>query len=152
MSVASDLCDALVVALNSPARKYTMQFQAERRAVPMVEADFRSLGTVKVYVLANTRKAERRVQRGVNAFRRTYKPVVVVQKKLTGSNSPAAQLAESDALQVLVEEIEHELEDVSPLDMNLLGFNEDQDADVYGIEALRRAGVFTVPITLEYTN
>ncbi len=150
MSVATDLCDAIVDTLN--AADLSMAFTAERRAVPFAEADFKTLRTVQVYVLANTRKSERRCRGGDNTFRLTYKPVVIVQKKLTPGTTVSQQLAESDELQGLAEEIESALALVSLVDLNFLGFNENQDSDVYGVEAMRSAGVFTVPITVEYTN
>lgn len=150
MSAASDLCDAIVIALRGGT--YSMAFDPARRATVFSEDDIEDLESLQVYVLTTTRKAERRVQRGPNALKRTYKPVVIVQKKLSAEGDEAAQLAEADQLQTVVEEIEDVLGLTEMDELNFISFNEEQEADAYGIDTLRQAGVFAVAITLEYSE
>ena len=155
MSVAVTLANAIVNRLNSVT--FSQRFTATRRIVPFMKPDDAALHSVQVYVLANTRKAERRTR---HDFARMYKPIVVVQKRLTAGADEAIETDEVDDLQTLVEEIEEALEDEDyianqlppALQLSFVGFDEEQDRDAYGLEAMKDHRVFATAITLEYTT
>ena len=155
MSVAVTLANAIVNRLNSVT--FSQRFTATRRIVPFMKPDDAALRSVQVYVLANVRKAERRTR---HDFARTYKPIVVVQKRLTAGADEAIETDEVDDLQTLVEEIEEALEDEDyianqlppALQLSFVGFDEEQDRDAYGLEAMKDHRVFATAITLEYST
>jgi hypothetical protein len=148
MSKAIDLADAIVTLLNT-ATDYSMQFEARRRTVPIVKVDDPLLKTVQVSVFTGVRSADRRSRRG---FANVYKPVIAVQKKLD-SQDEAGRLAESDALQGFVEEIETELEAIDePLvGLGFIGFDESAaERDSYSADLLRANGIFAAILGLEF--
>ncbi len=140
------LAEAIVQRIN--AGQYDVTFEARRRAVPFYSID--EMAGLEVSVFTGTRAAER-YTREEDGLLRTYKPVVAIQKKLTGGDD-AAKLAESDQLQGVVEAIEEQIQDVDLLGMSFVGFGEEQDEDAYGVEALRSLGVFAAIIITEYID
>jgi hypothetical protein len=147
--MSSELAQALVDFLNGET--FSIDFTAARRAVPFWTLD--ELGNeLRVSVFTGTKRTER-ITRG--SFQKTYKPIVAVQKKLPAGDESELQ-TESDALQELVDEIEESLEvadfQVGDNKYTFQSFNEEQEEDSYGIEALRSFGVFAVPIVLEYVK
>ncbi len=144
---ARSLADAIVVFLNQDFRDYSRQFVAERRAVPFTKPE--QLGTVKVSVFAGTKKAKRASRDRRHPFQHTYKPVIVVQKKLIAGDDPS-QLAELDELTDFADELELSLQTAEFEGVALENFDEEQDKDTYGLEALRDHGCFATAITLQY--
>lgn len=144
---ARSLADAIVVFLNQDVRGYSRTFVAERRAVPFSKPE--QLSTVKVSVFTGTKKAERNDRDRRQPFRHTYKPVIVVQKKLVAADD-AARLAENDELQDFADELELSLQTATFEGFALDNINEEQDADTYSIEALKDQSCFAIAITLQY--
>ena len=149
MSTSTDLADAIVELLNDEDNTYSMEFEALRRAVPIVKVDDPVLKTIQVSVFTGVRSADRRTRGG---FLSVCKPVIAIQKKLD-SHDEAGQLAESDSLQGLVEEIETLLQAITePLTgLSFIGFDESaSERDSYSVELLRSQGVFAAVIGLEF--
>lgn len=140
---ATELAEAIVEALNEAEQPQA--FTARRRVTPVT--DIQELQTLDVSVFTGARNARLASRAG---FVRIYKPVVVVQKKLTPTNE-TARLAEEAQLQTLVEWIEQTLADSGPLaECGLQSFDEENDRDSYNVDALRLMGAFVVAIGLEY--
>jgi hypothetical protein len=147
--MSSELAQAIVDFLNGET--FSIDFTAARRAVPFWTLE--ELGDeLRVSVFTGTKRTER-ITRG--NFQKTYKPIVAVQKKLPAGDEAELQQA-SDDLQQLVDEIEEVFEtadfEVGGNRYTFQSFNEEQEEDSYGIEALRSFGVFAVPIVLEYVK
>jgi hypothetical protein len=144
MSKSVELADAVVDLINAKTN-YIFGVVAKRRRVPFDAID-KLLRTPQVSVFQGPKKAEI-ITRG--SFLRTYKTVVAVQKKL-GSDPEADRNEEVDMLSTLVEQIETQVEGEDLAGLSFLSFNEEQEEDAYGIEALRSLGCFAVPIFLQY--
>lgn len=138
------IADELIELMNGSA--FSTPFVAKRRIAPFNTPE--DVNDLQVYVLMGTTQAELTSR---DRFLRTLKPWVVVQKKITPDND-VAQLAEVDALLGLVEEIEECLEQNMPDGFSLQAFNEEQDREVYNIDEMRNAGVFTSILVLTYTE
>lgn len=144
MSTAVILANAIVEHLN--ACTYSQEFEAKRRMVPFLQRE-EMADNVYVSVFTGVRSSDLATR---GSMLNRYKPVIAVQKKLAASED-AARVEESDALQTLTEEIEQSLQEMDPIDeIELISINEEDDADTYGIDALRNLGIFSVPIVLEY--
>lgn len=149
-SRAVELSEGIVRCVNgAPPDYYSLAFNAARRAVPINEVS--ELNSLQVYVLDATRKTERSTRNPLHPFRHSFKPVVLIQKKLQ-EGSVESQLGESDALMGLAEEIERRIEQQEPDGFALDGFDENADGDLYNLDVMRAYGVFSRPIILQYTD
>lgn len=153
MSTATELADAIVSLLNDEQNEFSVEFDARRRAVPIVKPEDSALKTVQVSVFAGVRSADRRARGGTRGgFAHIYKPVVAVQQKLEPSGEQA-QLEAADELQLLVEEIETLLKliDGPMAGLEFIGFDEaTAERDAYSAELLRANSIFASIITLEF--
>jgi hypothetical protein len=146
MSKAVDLANAVVTALNDAG--LSIGFEAKRRAVPFMATD-KALQTLQVSVFTNTRSAVLASRAG---FIHTYKPVISLVKKLAAAEDDA-RLVEVDGLTDLASEIETVIQNYdwqTAVQLTFMGFDEEQDRDTYGIEPLRTAGCFALPMLLEF--
>lgn len=140
-----ELANAIVNQLNT--QEFSLQFTASRRAVPI--NDLEQLKSVTVIVLDGSRKSERSTRGAIRPFRYTFKPIVLVQKKLA-SDSVEAQLVESDELLGLCEEMELSLSTFQPAGCAFIGFDEQSDNELYNFDAMRAYECFSRAIRLEY--
>ena len=147
-SKSIELADAIVSQLNQHPEGFILQFEAERKALPLTTQELETLSTLKVMVFTGSQKAERRTQRG---FKKTYKPIVVLQRKLDGATEEV-NLGLADQLVELSDQISERLEAEELVNLHFIGFDEGQDRDEYNAELMHAHGVFSVVRTFEYAN
>ncbi len=150
-----ELADAIVELLNRPnsteEEPYEFSFEATRKALPLTESELEGLKEVVVMVFTGSVKAERRVQRGDAAFKRTYKPIVVIQRRLT-EPTEEANLVIADKLMQLSDQLSERLLGKELKDLHFIGFDDGQDRQEYSTEMMRDYGVFSVARTFEYSE
>lgn len=150
-----ELADAIVELLNrsqaAEEEPYEFSFSAVRKAMPLTESELENLQTVEVMVFTGSVKAERRVQRGPAAFKRTYKPIVVIQRRLA-EGTEEANLAIADKLIKLSDQVSARLLGRELKDLHFIGFDDAQDRQEYNVEMMRDYGVFSVVRTFEYSD
>ena len=148
MSKREELADAIVALLNAQDAGFSQNFEAKRRTAPYTKPE--EIATVKVTVFTGVKSSERRTRAG---FGHTYKPLVVVQKRLPASDE-SGRLVESDEMQTLVEEIEAHFEALedSVSGLVFVGFDEsDAERESYDLEHMRM-NVFSSAISLEFQD
>lgn len=148
---AQQLCDAIVEALGKPSEPYVMAFEAERRVVPLFTKDIQERKTVAVSVFMGSYSAERVGRSGKSAWRKTYKPIIGVQRYLDGGTNEANEAIAATLIE-LVEQILHTIEQSDTGDFSLIRVNDETEKELYSADIMRSANIFATAITLEFID